>query len=178
MGSSADQRTTVMMRNLPTTLSRDELVDLVKSKGFEEQFDFLYLPANFVSASNFGYAFVNLLTHQHAVRFQKVFDGFASWPASGCHNVCAVSWADVQGLWANVVRHLNKAIMHKQDVPDHCRPAVFHHGRQIPLPRATSESRAMLESSSTCPGTTKVRGSFGQFVRVPMRPSVRTTLDG
>jgi len=178
MGSSADQRTTVFMRNLPTTLSRDELVDLVKSKGFEEQFDFVYLPTNFASASNFGYAFVNCLTHQHAVRIRKVFDGFASWPASGCHNVCAVSWAEVQGFWANVARHRNKAIMHNQDVPDHCRPAVFHHGRQIPLPRATSESRAMLKSSSTCPGTAKVRGSFGQFVRVPIRPNVRSTLAG
>ncbi|CAK0846076.1 unnamed protein product, partial [Prorocentrum cordatum] len=40
MDSSADQRTTVTMRNLPTIFSCAELVDLVNSKGFQEQFEF------------------------------------------------------------------------------------------------------------------------------------------
>eukprot|EP00959_Pyramimonas_sp_CCMP1952_P212859 4454251-Pyramimonas_sp.AAC.1 len=73
MGSSADQRTTVMMRNLSTTLSRAELVDLISSMGFEGHFDFVYLPMRRASANNFGYAFVNFLTHQHVVRFWMVF---------------------------------------------------------------------------------------------------------
>lgn len=150
--SSGDQRTTVMMRNLPTTFSRARLIDLIDSKGFEGQFDLIYLPMDFASTCNFGYAFVNMTTHEHALRFFKVFHGFASWPSSGCRKVCAVGWGEVQGLRANIGRYHNSAIMRKQDVPEDYKPALFQNGRQIPFPRKTSHSKAMSQRSSAQTG--------------------------
>ncbi|CAK0859256.1 unnamed protein product [Prorocentrum cordatum] len=166
----------LMMRNVPTTLSRDELVDLLNRMGFEGQFDLVYLPMHLASKINFGYAFVNLLAHQHAMRFWKVFQGFSSWPASGCCKVCAVSWGNVQGFGANFARYRKSAIMHNQNLPDLYRPAIFHNGRQVLLPHTAPEPQAMLECSSSDPGTQRLRRSCGQFVRVPARPNIHSTI--
>jgi len=147
-GSSSDQRTTVMMRNLPTTFSRARLIDLLNSKGFSGQFDLIYLPIDFGSACNLGYAFVNMTTHQQALHFWEVFHGFAAWTALGCRKVCAVCWGAVQGLRANIARYRNCPIMCKHAVPDDYKPALFQHGMQVPFPLKVSRSKAMLQRSA------------------------------
>ncbi|CAK0830188.1 unnamed protein product [Prorocentrum cordatum] len=147
-GLSSDQRTTVMMRNLPTTFTRARLIDLLNSKGFSGQFDLIYLPIDFGSACNLGYAFVNMTTHQQALHFWKVFHGFAAWTALGCRKVCAVCWGAVQGLRANVARYRNCPIMCKHAVPDDYKPALFQSGMQIPFPLKASRSKAMLHRSA------------------------------
>jgi hypothetical protein len=144
----SDQRTTVMMRNLPTTFSRARLIDLLNSKGFSGQFDLIYLPIDFGSACNLGYAFVNMTTHQQALHLWEVFHGFAAWPALGCRKVCAVCWGAVQGLRANVARYQNCPIMCKHVVPDDYKPALFRCGMQIPFPLKTSRSKAMFHCSA------------------------------
>eukprot|EP00959_Pyramimonas_sp_CCMP1952_P308010 6446335-Pyramimonas_sp.AAC.1 len=78
---------------------------------------------DFASNCCFGFAFVNMTTHENALRFSHVFHNFASWPSSGCRKVCAVCWGEVQGLHANVVRYQNSAVMRRQDVPDDYKPA-------------------------------------------------------
>jgi len=154
-----DQRTTVMMRNLPTALSRAKLIDLLEEKGFEGQFDLLYLPMDFKTKCNFGFAFVNLTTYENALRFSHVFHNFASWPSSGCRKVCAVCWGEVQGLHANVVSYQNSAVMRKQDVPDDYKPAMFQNGLQIPFPRTTSESKPKRSRTRT----STEKSEFGSF---------------
>jgi len=154
-----DQRTTVMMRNLPTALSRAKLIDLLEEKGFEGQFDLLYLPMDFKTKCNFGFAFVNLTTHENALRFSNVFHNFASWSSSRCRKVCAVCWGEVQGLHANVVSYQNSAVMRKQDVPDDYKPAMFQNGLQIPFPRTTSESKPKRSRTRT----RTEKSEFGSF---------------
>jgi len=132
--------TTVMMRNLPTSYSRDRLIDLLNGQGFAGQFDLMYLPIDFTSDCNLGYAFVNLTTHQHALRFVEVFHGFSSWPMSGCRKLCVVCWGEVQGLRANIKRYHKSAIMRK-DVPEDYKPALFKGGRQVPFPIDLGQSR-------------------------------------
>jgi len=151
--SGGDQRTTVMMRNLPTTLCRAKLIDLLNSQGLSGQYDLVYLPMDFVSACNFGYAFVNCTSHQQALNLWQVFNGFTSWPSSGCRKVCAVCWGSVQGLRANVARY-HSNIMCREDVPDDYKPIIFQDGQQAPLARdtprlpKTSRSKAYFRRNS------------------------------
>ncbi|CAK0853388.1 unnamed protein product [Prorocentrum cordatum] len=68
-----EPKTTVVIRNVPIHVTRDQLLQRLDSWGFAAQYDFLYLPINFAKLQNFGYAFVNRrrLRNTHS----------ASWPS-------------------------------------------------------------------------------------------------
>merc|ERR1712064_173357 len=53
-------RTTIMLKNLPTNYSRNSLVNLLNSQGLEGLFNFIYLPVDFRSGTNLGYATINM----------------------------------------------------------------------------------------------------------------------
>merc|ERR1711907_803310 len=61
-------RTTVLLRNMPNNQTRKMLVQLLNRKGFEGQFDFLYLPIDFQSRISFGYGFVNFVSEESVTR--------------------------------------------------------------------------------------------------------------
>lgn len=98
--------TTVMLRNIPNRYTRDMLVQrLNKSQGYEKQFDFVYLPIDFNSKCNVGYAFINFRTPAAAAKFMqefhkaqcsKVLPGFSS------QKVVEVCYARVQGKDQNM----------------------------------------------------------------------------
>merc|ERR1719421_235604 len=92
MSAMPDQRTTVMLRNLPATYTRTMLVEMLNSEGFGEAYDFVYLPTDFRNNSNFGYAFVNLVTHEIAKDVSAHFQRFARW-AVASRKVLDVAWS-------------------------------------------------------------------------------------
>lgn len=107
-----EDRTTVMLRNIPNNFSRHMLVDLVESEGFAGQYDYIHLPADFKSRANLGYAFVNLTSPTAAQHFMKTFIGFSNWPTSS-RNVCTVSWSSPhKGLQAHLNRCRKKSPVH------------------------------------------------------------------
>ena len=55
-----EQRTTVMIRNIPNRYSRETLVEVFQD--FVGTFDFFYLPIDAVARANIGYAFINFAT--------------------------------------------------------------------------------------------------------------------
>lgn len=71
--------TTLMIRNIPSKLTQDDLVGALESLGFGNRFDLLYVawsgvpwkPAN----GNKGYAFVNFPNPLDAAHFSAVFNG-------------------------------------------------------------------------------------------------------
>ncbi|KAJ8540220.1 hypothetical protein K7X08_030139 [Anisodus acutangulus] len=107
-------KTTVMIRNIPNQFRREPFmlfVDHYCSKNHWE-YDFLYLPIDFGSNNNMGYAFVNFTSGRAAFEIREVLKNF-KWRgvktptgiyASG--KICEVTWARIQGK-EQLVRHFS-----------------------------------------------------------------------
>merc|ERR1712173_185581 len=68
--------TTMMIRNLPTRYTQRQLMEELEALGFEGTFDFFYAPKDFASMRTMGYAFVNFITTEWAMRCQEVLEGY------------------------------------------------------------------------------------------------------
>jgi len=89
MGSQWDDRTTVMMRNLPWNFRREDLIKEMDAKGFAGLYNFVYVPADFKTGMGLGYAFVNLIKEEEVQRFALAFNGFRDWPRASA-KICTV----------------------------------------------------------------------------------------
>jgi hypothetical protein len=136
-----DERTTVMMCNLPSSYTSDRLVVFLDLHGYSKQFDLVYVPINFSSMSGVGYAFVNLTTNEQATSFMRTFDGFDGWEMSS-KSPCKILWSDVQGLDRNVSRYQDSPVM-CESVPNVCKPILLKDGVQISFPTPTKKLRAL-----------------------------------
>jgi len=135
----AAKRTTVMLRNLPISVTREVLVGLLDAAGFVGMYDFLYMPIDFRTHAAMGYVFLNLTSAGEAVRVYKHFDGLSRWPVPSGKKTCSAGWSNPhQGLEANVERYLNSPLMH-ESVPDHYRPMLFSNGMRVPFPSPTKK---------------------------------------
>jgi len=129
-------RTTVMMKNIPNKYTQDSVMDLIHRKGFKASYDFLYLPIDFRSKSNMGYAFINFSTPEDAQRFVASFTGFQDWQFNSV-KVCEVTWSrPYQGLAAHIDRYRNSPTMHTS-IPAEFKPAIFFAGQRLPFPPPT-----------------------------------------
>jgi len=136
-----ETRTTVMLRSLPRSCSRELLLELLNSRGFCGLYDFVYVPMDFGSGSSLGYAFVNLVSPWAAQRMWACFDGLNLCAEPGGAD-CTVCWSDPhQGLGAHVERYMNSPVMHPL-VPDAWRPALFMHGMMVAFPPPTKAIKA------------------------------------
>jgi len=133
--------TTVMLRNIPNRYTQSMLLQLLDEYKFQPVYDFVYLPMDFRNGVNLGYAFVNLLTHEDALRLMETFQGFSKWFFDSA-KVCEVSWAHPhQGLHEHVERYRNSPVMHPT-MPEEYKPMVFQACERIPFPPPTKAIRA------------------------------------
>merc|ERR1712039_541443 len=104
-----EERTTVMLRNVPIELRRDELLSMLDAGGFQGCYDFVYLPVDFTRSIGLGYALISLITPQDAESLLRYFDGFSDWgrPEHG-EVACQASWSEPrQGLQEHIERYRN-----------------------------------------------------------------------
>lgn len=142
-----DARTTVMLRNLPNRYSRSDLLERLSSMGLEGSFDVLYLPLDYRSGYNLGYAFVNALGPAEVSLLGGVLSGLR-WEPPPCSKVAAVCYARVQGRDA-LINHLLEA--HFPQNPE-SQPLVFvgrdHWGRATdPVPLSELDARRTLAAA-------------------------------
>lgn len=141
-GQEDTGRTTVLLREIPREYSREQLIQLIDAAGFAFLYDFVYLPVDFKSGSNLGYAFANLILPEEALRFRCHFEGFTRWGIPGDHAPCSVGWCmPQQGLPAHIERYRNSPVMHSS-VPEEWRPVIFSNGVRIPFPPPTTLIKA------------------------------------
>lgn len=136
-----DPQTTVMLRNMPNNYSRDMLLSMMDAEGLAGTYNFVYLPMDFKSGANLGYAFVNLVSAAVVDMFWKTLNGFSRWTLPS-YKVCEVSWSGpYQGLAAHIRRYRNSPLMH-EDVPDEYKPVVLLDGIRAEFPPPTKRLRA------------------------------------
>jgi len=135
-----DDRTTLMLRNLPNSYNRAALLHMLDSEGFKGRYSFVYLPADFNHFAGFGYAFVGFETHACAEIAKRHFQGFTNWRHFS-QKMCDVAWSgEVQGNKAYVEKYRNSPVMH-DSVPDEYKPALFVNGLRVPFPAPTKRIR-------------------------------------
>lgn len=139
--SEVDDRTTVMMRNIPNAYTSQSFVELFDAQGFHGMYNFVYLPIDFRSGMNLGYAFMNFVSNNAAQLFMTHFNGFHQWMCQS-PKVGEVTWTDPhQGLENHVGRYRNSPVMH-EDVSDIFKPRIYAGGERIPFPGPTKKIRA------------------------------------
>jgi len=139
--SVTNQRTSVMLRNLPSGFSCKQLLNLLDSFGFLGKYDFVYQPVNFETMTCLSHAFINLVSPADAERLREQLEGFSDW-AVPSDNVCQVVWNDKhQGLAALVERYQNSPVMHP-DIPEECKPILLSAGRRIQFPPPTQRVKS------------------------------------
>jgi hypothetical protein len=122
---------TLMLRHLPTHFSPAEL--LLEVQAFLPYINFFYLPTNFESKKNLGYAFVNFEDKVAAQRFAE-FWADTGIPESDDE---PVQEARVQGFDANVQRFRDSSVM--AVLPVELKPRVFAGGVPQPFPEPSKK---------------------------------------
>eukprot|EP00443_Scrippsiella_acuminata_P044959 CAMPEP_0115228930 /NCGR_PEP_ID=MMETSP0270-20121206/31928_1 /TAXON_ID=71861 /ORGANISM="Scrippsiella trochoidea, Strain CCMP3099" /LENGTH=339 /DNA_ID=CAMNT_0002643455 /DNA_START=62 /DNA_END=1081 /DNA_ORIENTATION=- len=136
-----ETRTTVMLRGLPSLLTRNTLLQALNKMGFTGLFDMVYVPINFGTGEALGYAFINLVSPAVVPALWRAFDGFSAWDVES-DSACTVCWSEPnQGLSAHIERYRNSPVMHPA-VPDDWRPAVFVNGIRTEFPPPTQKIKA------------------------------------
>jgi hypothetical protein len=102
----ANEVTTLMVRGIPCSFSKDTLLNLLDNNGFTGRYDFFYLPRASNTGSNLGYAFINFVDHESAEQCTLKFHGVPLDPTRSL-KVCSMSPADIQGL-ANLKKHFRR----------------------------------------------------------------------
>ncbi len=129
--SVIEDKTTVMLRNIPNKYTQRMLLDQLNRMGYEGKYDFFYLPIDFRNRCNVGYAFINFLSNETATQFKKQLDGFRL-TGFNSQKICEVSFARVQGLKANIQHYRNSPV--NGIAISEYRPLLFSNGEEIPFP--------------------------------------------
>lgn len=135
-----DERTTLLLKNIPPSCTTAMLVDMLNAQGFDGSYNFVYAPTDFRSLTCFGYGFVNLVNFKEAVRMMESLDGYDGWASTGI-NAMEVVWSmPHQGLDLQIRRFQNSPVMHPS-VPDEIKPMIFTDGVRSPFPEPTKQLR-------------------------------------
>ncbi|KAG9442887.1 hypothetical protein H6P81_018741 [Aristolochia fimbriata] len=121
LGENTSTNTTVMIRNIPNKFTRKMLLDFLDRHCREENgrsldthdeaasaFDFVYLPMDFASGCNLGYAFVNFTNGAATAKLRRVLHR-KRWGVLGSKKICEIGFAKIQGVEA-LRRHFEKSL--------------------------------------------------------------------
>lgn len=144
--TSSLAKTTIMLRNLPSMYTRPLVIEMLEDEDFAGCFDLVYVPMDFSGKCCLGYAFVNFLTPQDAIRCWDAFDGFLIGEVGQA--ACEVVWSDPhQGVDALIERYRNSPVMH-ESVPEDWKPAYFVSGVRVPFPAPTEKVKAPKQKNT------------------------------
>jgi len=141
--------TTVMLRNIPNKYTTKMLLNVLDRR-FAKQYDYVYLPVDFVNHCNVGYAFINLRSpeirirfyrHFHAQKVKDVLPGFNSKKV--LKQVCEVNRAKVQGSRENIrrIKQMSMLMQRLKEHPDWVPLTFDQNGNAIPLDLDASVER-------------------------------------
>jgi len=100
--------TTLMLCNIPCRYNVDEILDAINNEGFQNTYDFVYVPNRKELSQNMGYAFVNFKLPESASAFMKAFQDY-KFLASETTKLSYAKPAQTQGYRRNLKLHRVKA---------------------------------------------------------------------
>jgi len=101
--------TTLELLNLPSSMTEDDLVQILDSLGLSGMYNFVYVPWDTNRQQNQGRAIINSDRHADACRLAGKLRNFSGWTGFKQCSACIVSWCfTCQGL-ENLVLHCNSA---------------------------------------------------------------------
>ena len=118
--SGADERTTLMIRNIPNKYTQKMLLEALE-QNHRGRFDLLYLPIDFRNMCSVGYAFVNFITTSDIPAFYEEFN-FRQWECFNSNKVCEIAYARIQSK-AALIRHFENSALSVED--EAYEPFVF-----------------------------------------------------
>lgn len=129
--------TTAMVKGLPATFNRDALLELLDSEGYAGLYDFIYVPVDLLTTTHYGFAFVNFVRNEVAIRAMETLQGYQL----SCGATLDAIWSEPhQGLEAHVQVHRNNPLLHPSLSEAH-RPMLFSDGIRIAFPAPTKKIR-------------------------------------
>jgi len=144
--------TTVMLRNIPNRYTRDMLLERL-NQTYAGQFDFVYLPIDFNSKCNVGYAFINFRSPAACQRFYQEFHSAKTksvLPGFSSSKVCEVSYARVQGRDANMDNLRDEKFIEKLNEKPEWQPLFYDDsGKEIPYAKTLGTGRKRSRAGST-----------------------------
>jgi len=103
--------TTLMIRNIPGKYSQNHLMMDLHDTGFDDTYDFLYMPIDKGTSNSVGYAFVNFVDPALAAKCMDRFQGHRFTQLQRSSNKTArISVAHLQGLEKNLQHYQNTAV--------------------------------------------------------------------
>lgn len=114
--SGEDTRTTVMLRNMPKSCSREDFQQLLEKCGLKDRITFLYMPFDKRRNGHCGFAFVNFTSAQDVLTMiSSMRGGMFKAISRTAAMPPAISFARLQGH-DQLLRHFNlSAVMHNGD---------------------------------------------------------------
>eukprot|EP00928_Gymnodinium_smaydae_P051542 TRINITY_DN3509_c0_g2_i1.p1 TRINITY_DN3509_c0_g2~~TRINITY_DN3509_c0_g2_i1.p1 ORF type:complete len:299 (+),score=44.33 TRINITY_DN3509_c0_g2_i1:54-950(+) len=100
-------KSSVMVRNISYKCTRTMFREELDKAGFENMYDYAYVPVNTGRGTSKGYAFVNFVDPPTAYRFKERFDG-CRMDVPGGMKVLEVIPANLQGYSQNVSHYIDK----------------------------------------------------------------------
>ena len=116
------QVTTFMIRNIPTRFTSISFVRLLEEYGFAGTFNFFYLPMDFRSGKNMGYAFINFHSPETGLRFIDKFHA-KRLPVTTSKKVMEISPSRRQGLEDNISLFRTSDLLNSVSLP-HYKPLI------------------------------------------------------
>ena len=92
---SRDKRTTLIIRNIPNKYTISLLLEEL-NQNFENKFDIVYLPQDYINNSNLGFGFINFVNHMHLILFYDEFVG-KKWNCFNSKKRCQLAYSKYQG---------------------------------------------------------------------------------
>jgi hypothetical protein len=134
-----------MIRNIPNRYSQSELLSEIREAGFDNKFDFFYLPMDHETHANFGYAFINFVDEREVDPFTKRFNGLKLNRFTS-NKIIQIVPAQLQGFQANLQHYCKKAVCTDDNVD--YRPLFFVDGKCLEFHRAAEFSEASAASAA------------------------------
>jgi len=149
---------TVMMRNLPNRVTQQQLLSEMNEAGFENQYDFVYLPIDPDTNANRGYAFINFTKSPMALAFRMHFEG-QKFCKLHSRKVVSVMPATLQGFEANYA-HYSSAHVNFRDAA--ARPLFLREPKINKLQKRGGHKSLIDEAAKQTPIEHKVQPKIQQ----------------